>query len=155
MTFYPSPSTLPHLASSHQGGPCGADCPPVGGTRSAKRDVAHPWALSASQGAHPHPPTHPTTATPSSAFAKVRTQSAELHTSNCLAGSGCRCYCFCATSFVSSSSPPLSPLPCVSSALAARPRFLKLGGEKERTKHNMTQNENLPLEREVEALAPV
>lgn len=31
----------------------------------------------------------------SSLFAKVRARSAELFTSNCLAGSGCRCYCFC------------------------------------------------------------
>lgn len=37
----------------------------------------------------------PTTAPhPSPLFAKVRAQSAELFTSNCLAGSGCRCYCF-------------------------------------------------------------
>lgn len=41
------------------------------------------------------PPTPPQQPPPTSLFAKVRAQSAELFPSNSLAGSGCRCYCFC------------------------------------------------------------
>lgn len=55
----------------------------------------------------PPPPPHPL-------FAKVRAQSAELFTSNCLAGSGCRCYCFFVLGFVSSLPSFLSPLRLVS-----------------------------------------
>ena len=59
-------------------------------SNSAKRAGVHsgrlpPGASHATPEASPPPPL----------FAKVRAQSAELFTSNCLAGSGCRCYCFC------------------------------------------------------------
>lgn len=74
----------------------------------------------------PSPTSHPTT--PSSLFAKVTTQSAELHTSNSLAGSGCRCCRCCAASFLS-----LQPSPTGrrgQGKKAARTRFLKLGSKR-------------------------
>lgn len=58
------------------------------------------------------PPPPPLPPPPTSLFAKVRAQSAELFPSNCLAGSGCRCYCFCAWFCLPALSSFLSPGSC-------------------------------------------
>lgn len=106
MTFY-SCTALLHLSSSHLCADtmtvqvaCSAGCP--GGTSSpcwgtitptqrneqgCSLGARLPGRLAALLRHLPHPPP--------SLFTKVRAQSAELFTSNCLAGSGCRCYCFC------------------------------------------------------------
>lgn len=96
MTFYSLTAHI-HLSSSHLCAEtmtvwvaCSAQCP--GGSNSSRGAL---WAL-ASQGvprcfASIPPPFLQCV----SLLAKVRARSAELFPSNCLAGSGCRCYCFC------------------------------------------------------------
>lgn len=85
-----------------------------------------------------HPPPLPP---PTSLFAKVRAQSAELFPSNCLAGSGCRCYCFCVWFCL----PVLSSFPSPGSCERWLPGRLVCAF--------LRSWKNVACEREVEALA--
>lgn len=126
MTFY-SLTTRIHPSSGHLCAEtmtvrvaCSARCP--GGSDSKREMSRGALRALASQGA-PRcfasiPPTPPLAPPPTSLFAKVRAQSAELFPSNCLAGSGCRCYCFCVWFGLPRS--VLFSLPWILSALAAR-----------------------------------
>lgn len=110
MTFY-SLTTLIHLSGSHVCAEtmtvrvaCSARCrggtsPSCSGTITATQRNKQGCSLGTRLPGCPtpsrrHPPPPPAAATTTPLFAKVRAQSAELFTSNCLAGSGCRCYCF-------------------------------------------------------------
>lgn len=146
MTFYSLPARI-HLSSSHLCAEtmtvrvaCDAQCP--GGSNSKRETSRGALQALASQGV-PRcfasiPPTLPP---PTFLFVKVRAQSAELFPSNCLAGSGCRCYCF-VFGFVSSLCPFFPSLGSCQRWLPGRLVCAFLRSWK-----------NVACEREVEALA--